>query len=321
MLRVQDITKRFGPTIALAGVSFEAGRGEVLGLLGDNGAGKTTALRVIAGYLPPTSGRVTVAGRTVGPTATRARAAIGYLPERAPLYDDLRVREWLRFRARLVGLGRRAARIEIARVLDRCGLRTRARARVGTLSRGLRQRLALAGALLGDPPVLVLDEPSAGLDPQQVRTLRALLRELAPEHTIVLSTHVLPEAEAVCNRVLILHRGRVAHEQRIEAGAGDADASGLPLRLEIIAPAEALTAALEALVGVRRIERTDLGGGAHRVRIDPEPGRDLREAVARLALERGWLVRELRPERPSLEELFVRYTTGAAASGPEEATS
>jgi ABC-2 type transport system ATP-binding protein len=316
MLCVRDVTKRYGDHVALDAISFEVGRGEVTGFLGPNGAGKTTAMRIISGYMPATSGRVTVAGHDVFSDALAARRLIGYMPEHVPLYEDLRAGEYLQFRARLKGVRRRERRREVERVARLCFVDDVLRKPIATLSRGYRQRVGLADALLGSPPLLILDEPTAGLDPNQVREVRQMVRDLGREHTVLLSTHILSEVEAVCSRALIINEGRLVCEETVRSrGGDDAAASGGPLRVELVAPGADVDRVLGSLPGTRAFVRRDLGGGAHSVRVEPEPGRDLREALGGAALEHGWVIRELRTEHRSLEELFVHYTAGGEADG------
>ncbi len=327
MLCVREVTKRYGDRTVLDRITFEAARGEVVGFLGPNGAGKTTAMRVITGYLRPSSGSVTIGGHDVVCASRAARRLLGYMPEHAPLYDDLRVEEYLRLRARLKGVGGwRRRRAEVARVLDLCALAPVRRRLIGQLSRGYRQRVGLADALLGAPPLLVLDEPTAGLDPNQVREVRALLRALGKEHTVLLSTHLLTEAEAVCSRVLIVHGERILYEQAVDAAGGGEGAAGRRLRFEVVGPGPQIEAVLRGIAGIRAVVCEELGAGAYRFRIEQEPERDVREALGRAALEHGWVVRALEVERASLEALFVRLTAkepgvgeGAARPGREAA--
>ncbi|GIW73219.1 MAG: ABC transporter ATP-binding protein [Planctomycetota bacterium] len=309
VLRVQEVTKRYGEVLALDRISFEIGRGEVVGFLGANGAGKTTAMRIIAGFVPPSSGRVTIENVDAFADPLAARRLIGYLPESAALYPDLRVGEYLRFRARLKGVERRRRAAEVARAAELCGIEEVLGRPIEVLSRGFRQRVGLADALLGPPRLLVLDEPTAGLDPHQVRQVRELIRSLGPQHTVLLSTHVLSEVEAVCSRALIIHQGRIVAAEPVARAARGA--AGCDLEAELVGPAEEIDAVLRALPGVASVQRRALGGGAHAVRLCIEEQRDLREPLGRAALAHGWVVRLLRPVRPSLEEVFVRCTAGA----------
>lgn len=209
MIVVDNLTKYYGEYPAVRGVSFEVPKGRVVGFLGPNGAGKSTTMRVLAGYLTATSGRASIAGFDVFSDPIRARRQIGYMPENCPLYPEMRVVEYLRFRAGLKGLGRFSRGRRIDYVLEKCWLKDVRRQLIGTLSKGYRQRVGLADALLADPPVLILDEPTAGLDPTQIRETRKLIRELGREHTMLLSTHILSEVEMACDTVIVIYQGRV----------------------------------------------------------------------------------------------------------------
>lgn len=308
VIQVEHLTRRFGELTALDDVSFHVERGEVVGILGVNGAGKSTAMRILTGYLPATSGAALVAGFDVLRQSLEVRKRIGYLPENVPLYREHRVSEMLEFQARLHRIPRRERRARITAVLERVGLVDRSRQLIGTLSRGLRQRVGLAVALLPEPEVLILDEPTSGLDPMQRIEVRTLIRELAQKHTVLLSSHILPEIEAVCPRVIILHKGRVAADgQRAElvrAHAGDR------VHVEAVVGADVEKAArmLRSLSGV-----TDVAVGA-RVGVhqafEIQGSGDLREDVGALAASRGWALRELSRREPTLEELFARIALG-----------
>jgi ABC-2 type transport system ATP-binding protein len=212
MIAVENLTKYYGEYPAVRGISFEVPRGRVVGFLGPNGAGKSTTMRILAGYLTPTSGRATIAGHDVFSSPIAARRNIGYMPESCPLYPELRVEEYLKFRAGLKGLGWGTRRKRMEYVLERCWLKDVRRQLIGTLSKGYRQRVGLADALLADPPVLILDEPTAGLDPTQIRETRKLIRELGTQHTMLLSTHILSEVEMTCDTVIVIYQGQVAEQ-------------------------------------------------------------------------------------------------------------
>lgn len=312
MLAVHSVSKRFGGLQAVLNVSFELRRGEVVGLLGPNGAGKTTTIRMISGYLPPDSGRVAVDGHDTMSDSLAARGALGYLPESAPLYGEMKTQDYLDYRGRLFGLPRARRREAIDRVIARCWLEDVRRRRVGKLSKGYKQRVGLAAAMLHSPGLLILDEPTNGLDPTQIRETRALIRELGQEHTVLLSSHVLPEVEMTCDRVIVLARGQVRADERLTdlvARHGSAD-----VIIEVSHPPggpEAARAALAA-VGPVRIERETMPPG------DPAWSRwrvtsltsqtgdgELREALARAAASAGLVVRELKRESVSLERLFA----------------
>ncbi len=309
MIRVSQLTRRFGSVVAVDSISFEVARGEVVGFLGPNGAGKTTTLRVLAGYLPASSGAASVAGFDVLRQSMEVRRRIGYLPESVALYREQRVIEMLEFQARLHDMPRSVAKSRIPMVLERVGMTDRARDLIGNLSRGLRQRVGLAVALLPDPEVLILDEPTSGLDPMQRIEVRALIRELAARHTVILSSHILPEIEAVCPRVIILHRGRIAADGT-QAELVKQLAQRSHVRLEAVVGADVASAMrlISTLPGVRATLDRGRVGVHHQ--FDIVCDEDLREDVGALAQMRGWALRELSWRRPTLEELFAKIALG-----------
>lgn len=307
MIDVRDLTKTFGQHVAVSDLSFRLEAGEVVGFLGPNGAGKTTTMRMLTGFLPPTRGTIRVAGFDVLRESLAVRQRIGYLPENVPLYREHRVDEMLRFHGRLHGLSRSELSRRADEVLERVGLTERRRSRIGSLSRGLRQRAGLAVALLPRPDVLVLDEPTSGLDPLQRIEVRRLIRELTEDHTVLLSSHILAEVEAVCPRVIILDRGRVAADGSPDElvrtlGGG----SFVRLEAVIMPPATSAEAAdlLASLPGVERVVDDGKLGIHHQFDIHGEE--DLREDVGALAAAKGWALRELSWRRPTLEDLFSR---------------
>jgi ABC-2 type transport system ATP-binding protein len=320
------LTRRFGGFVALDDVSFEIGRGEIVGFLGPNGAGKTTTLRILAGYLPASSGVARVAGFDVLRQSLEVRRRIGYLAESVPLYREHRVSEMLEFQGRLHGISRADLARRIPRVLERVGLADRQRAIIGSLSRGLRQRVGLALALLPEPEVLILDEPTSGLDPLQRMEVRGVIRELAAQHTILLSSHILPEVEAVSSRVIIIHKGRIAADGSREELVHDLTRES-HVRLEAVlgADPEAALRLLRSIPGVREVVHRGRRGIHHDV--DIRCAVDLREEVGALALQRGWALRELSWQQPTLEEIFARIALSlgedagcgsASASAPKE---
>ena len=320
MIQVSHLSRRFGGLLAVDDVSFEIARGEVVGFLGPNGAGKTTTMRILSGYLPATSGAVRVAGHDVLRRSMEVRRRIGYLPESVPLYRELRVEEMLDFQARLHGTPRGERRRRVAEVLERVGLTGRARQLVGALSRGLRQRAGLAVALLPDPDVLILDEPTSGLDPVQRIEVRQLIGELSAAHTVLLSSHILPEIEAVCPRVIVLHKGRVAADGSQEdlvrqLGGG----SRVLVEVAVGADVAGAAARLAKVPGVRSVTRDDGGAGFTAFELACEE--DLRAPVGELVREAGWPMRELSWRRPTLERLFARIALDLddAAHAPAEA--
>ncbi|MDY7110595.1 MAG: ABC transporter ATP-binding protein [Planctomycetota bacterium] len=303
MIVARDLSKRFGKVLAVDSINFRIRPGRVVGFLGPNGAGKTTTIRMIAGFLPPSAGTVTVDSVDVARRSRAARRRIGYLPESTPLYGEMRVGAYLTFRARLFGIERPGRRAAIEKALDRCRLTDVRRRPIHQLSRGYRQRVGLAAALLHEPPVLILDEPTVGLDPSQIREVRRLIRELAGRHTILLSTHILPEAERTCDEIIMISRGRIRAQGTIDELRGAAARHG---RLVLETDSADGERAIRALPGAERVETASLEGGWRRLAIgSDETAGDLREMIAQLAAQRGFAVRELRREAPALEELFL----------------
>ena len=306
LIDVRDLTKAFGTHLAVSDLTFRLERGEVVGFLGPNGAGKTTTMRMLTGYLPPTRGTLRVGGFDVLRQSLEVRRRIGYLPENVPLYREHRVEEMLRFHGRLHGMDRRAIATRTAEVLERVGLSDRRRTRIANLSRGLRQRAGLATALLPKPDVLVLDEPTSGLDPLQRLEVRTLIRELTEEHTVLLSSHILAEVEAVCPRVIILDRGRMAADGRPDELVRELG-GGSHVRLEaVVGDAAEARGLLESLPEVERVVDDGKLGIHHQFDVYGAGDGDLREDLGALAAARGWALRELSWRRPTLEELFAR---------------
>ncbi|MGE5236581.1 MAG: ATP-binding cassette domain-containing protein [Acidobacteriota bacterium] len=315
MIEVEGLTKRFVDRDAVSNVSFFVPEGEVLGFLGPNGAGKTTTMRMITGYLPATAGSVRVAGVDVAREPLSVRAKIGYLPENVALYPEMRVEEYLLFRAAVEGVPRADVRRRLAEVSDRCMVGDVRRQLIGTLSKGYRQRVGLAGALIHTPPVLILDEPTVGLDPRQIVKIRELIAELGRDHTVILSTHILPEVEQVCRRVLIIDSGKIVADGTPEELRSGVSGAG-ELRVEVEAPEGEARVAFELLPGVAGV-RPD---GGNRYRLAVEGNADLRRAVFELAVEKHWVLLELTQSMPSLEDVFLRLTMHdtAVAEDPEE---
>jgi len=317
VIRVEGLTKTYGRVgdgrpAALDGVSFEIGRGEVAGLLGPNGAGKSTMMRILTCFLAPTRGAAILAGRSIADDPRGVRGAVGYLPEAVPLPPEMRVDEYLGFRAALKGVSRPGRRAAIDGVVGRVGVGDRRRQIIGTLSRGYRQRVGLADALLGDPPILILDEPTAGLDPNQIRETRSLIRELGRDRTVLLSTHVLSEVEAVATRILILSRGRLVAAET--AAALQAHLAGARRLIVEVRPGQQSRAEelFGRLAGVASVARLDGERLALTLGPAPREGDEIRDAIFQAAVAAGLTLRELRLELPSLEELFGRAT----AEGP-----
>jgi len=305
MISVEHLTKYYGATRAVEDVSFHVPAGAIAALLGPNGSGKSTLMRVLTGYLSPTSGRVSVGGIDVADRSLAARRQIGYLPEQVSLYPELSVQRFLTFVASVKGLGGAARRAAVSDVIERCGLADVARRLTGKLSKGYRQRVGLAQALVGDPPLLVLDEPTVGLDPVQTVEMRGLLRGLAGR-TVLLSTHILSEASALCSHILILDRGRLLAEDTPDGLARRlADVGHLTVR--VVGPPDEVAGALAALPGVTRVDRGAPDGHPGTafavVVLDPEP---VQRRVAAVVVGRGWTLLEVHTQPPTLEDLFVR---------------
>ncbi|MEE8277972.1 MAG: ATP-binding cassette domain-containing protein, partial [Thermoanaerobaculia bacterium] len=307
--------RRYGDLTAVDQISFEVNEGEIVGMLGPNGAGKTTAIRMITGFLPPTEGRVRVAGDDLFADPVRVRRQIGYLPEHVSLYPEMRVSEYLAYRATLEGLSRGKSRERLAEVVESCFLDEVRDQIIGTLSKGYRQRVGLASAILHQPKVLVLDEPTVGLDPKQIIAIRELIRELGRQQTLLLSTHILPEVELLCDRVIIIDRGKIIAQGTPES-LRESWVGNTLLRVGLKGDPEGAAEVLGAVPGVLAVESQK--GNAGHYRLECEQSSDPREAVFRIAVERGWVLLELTEERASLEEIFVRLTTrDPSAEAPE----
>ena len=307
MIEVSNLTKRYAGRTAVSDISFTVARGEIVGLLGPNGAGKSTTMRILSSFMPATSGTVHVAGYDVFHDSIEVRRRIGFMPENNPLYPEMRVREYLKFRARLKGLGWKKSRERVTTVMEQCGLTDVHRRIIGQLSKGYKQRVGLADALVHEPDLIILDEPTIGLDPNQMRSVRQLIKSLAEKHTVLISTHILPEAEMMCSRMLIMYDGKILaadtpeNLQKLMQGSSQIVA-------EIDAPAEDLREAWALMPGV---EQFDVSAGAdhfQRCALTPRDGYDLRPAVFMLARERGWVLRELTRSRHSLEDIYVQVT-------------
>lgn len=314
MIEVSDLTKRYSGHTALNGISFSVERGEIVGLLGPNGAGKSTTMRILSCFMPATSGSVKVAGLDVFEQSEEVRRLIGYMPENNPLHLELRVREYLKFRARLKGLSRPRSRERVDRVMEQCGLTDVSHKIIGHLSKGYRQRVGLADALVHEPELIILDEPTIGLDPRQIRSVRQLIKSLAGSHTVLISTHILPEAEMTCGRMLIMLEGRILASdtpdnlQRLMSISRQVVA-------EIEAPVDALRGHFEDMAEVEHCDIAPVDGGYHRCVLTPREGHDLRPAVFALARDRGWQLRELTISRHSLEDIYVKVTQSDSEGG------
>jgi ABC-2 type transport system ATP-binding protein len=321
VIEVQHLTKRYGRVTAVDDVSFKVERGEILGFLGPNGAGKTTTMRILTGYMPATEGKALVAGFDVFDQPIEAKRRTGYLPETPPLYPDMSVVEYLTFVAKIKAVPPAERRQRVQRVMERTRIADMANRQCGKLSKGYKQRVGLAQALIHNPDVLILDEPTAGLDPKQIIETRQLIKELAGDHTIVLSTHILPEVSQTCQRVVIINKGRVVAVDtpdnltaRLRGSATmyvQVDAAG--------ARNDVAAAALSRVPGVTRVSESDRRDSLVGFEIDSESGRDVRRDLAKTVVSNGWGLLELRPMRISLEEIFLSLTTDdAALAAPAE---
>jgi ABC-2 type transport system ATP-binding protein len=306
MIHVENLVKWYGPTRAVNGISFDVPEGQIVGFLGPNGAGKSTTIRMLTGYLPPTSGAASIDGMDVTRESEKARRQIGYLPESTPLYLEMRVEEFLHFRGKLMDMPRADRVKAIDYVSDRCGLANIRKRVIGQLSKGNRQRVGIAQALLHDPKVLILDEPTSGLDPVQIGAVRKLIQELKGKHTILLSSHILPEVEKTADRVIIIAGGEIKADgsptdlrQRVGLGAS--------VLVQVKAASESVKKAFSGVHGVEAVEVEQQGDWTKAV-VQPTPGTELREQLGQTILTNGWAIREMRNETASLEQFFIQIT-------------
>jgi ABC-2 type transport system ATP-binding protein len=300
LIEARSLSRRYGPTLAVVDLNLTLRKGEILGLLGPNGAGKTTTLKMLAGCLAPTTGGVQIKGKSLQDQPLAAKQSLGYLPEQPPLYPELNVDEYLRYCAGLHGVPTAQREAAVTRAKAACGLHEVALRNIGNLSKGYQQRVGLAQAIIHRPPVIILDEPTVGLDPIQIREIRTLIKELAQSHSVILSSHILPEIHAVCSRVMIINAGRVVYDQPIEAAESKRfDSVTVAFRK---APESGQLVALKNVTGVETLD-----GGRFRLRV--AEGTDPREAIAEAAVRNGWGLTELRAEQKTLEEIFVELTS------------
>ena len=308
MIEVENLTKRYGPTLAVSDVTFQAQKGEVLGFLGPNGAGKTTTMRVITGYLPPSEGRVRIAGYDVVEEPLEAKRRTGYLPETPPLYPDMTALEYLSFVGQIKGVPRRELKTRLDEVATKCAIGDVLHRQLGKLSKGYRQRVGLAQALIHNPEVLVLDEPTAGLDPKQIIETRELIKGLAGLHTVILSTHILPEAAKTCQRVVVINAGRI-----VAVGTPDELTRRLQgfetILLTVEGAAAEVRARLEKVGGVNLVEAHETSEGRATYEVHAEKGHDVRAELARAVVESQWKLYELKTSGLSLEDIFLKLTT------------
>ena len=306
MIKVEQLTKKYGSFTAVNGISFQVEKGEIVGFLGPNGAGKSTTMKILTSYLPATSGKASIAGFDVFDQSIEARRRMGYLPENTPLYPDMKVGEYLRYRAALKGVERSKMRERVGDVLELCHIADREKQLIGSLSKGYRQRVGLADALVHDPDLLILDEPTIGLDPNQIRTVRELIKSLAQKRTVLISTHILPEVEMMCSRVIVIHRGTIRASDTAENLLKNHRSVG-ELRLEARA-GEGAAGALRSIAGVKDVaESRDGDWNIFKLRLDAnaKPG----EEIMKLARERNWPVREMHQKSATLEDVFADLTT------------
>ncbi|HVO83976.1 MAG TPA: ABC transporter ATP-binding protein [Syntrophobacteria bacterium] len=309
VIEVERLTKLYGSLAALRDVSFRVEQGEIVGFLGPNGAGKTTTLRILTCFIPPTSGFARIAGLDCREHPLEVRGKIGYLPETISLYSDMTVRRFLAFAASAKGVPRSRRSHEVERVLARCSIKEVENRIIGHLSKGYRQRLGIAQALINDPPILILDEPTIGLDPAQIVEIRTLIKELAGERTIILSSHILPEVSQVCQRVLVINRGQIVATDTPANLTGQLRRT-LQLRLQIEGPDAEIREELVAVDGVLRVQS---GDGPASYLVETDRHKDVRPELARRVVARGWQLKELRTQELSLEEIFMELVTEEGA--------
>ncbi len=319
-ISVENLTKRYHQFTALNGISFQVPSGQIMGFLGPNGAGKTTTLRILTGMLDATSGKVTIDGISVAAKPLEARKRIGYLPENVALYPELRVIEYLNYRAAIKGVSKTERKARIQSTLERCQLADVQRKLIGQLSKGYRQRVALADCLLGNPSVLILDEPTVGLDPNQIRQTRDLIKELGKTTTILLSTHILPEVEMLCDEVTIIHQGRIiATDSPADLRSRLKNKS--TLSIEISGDADLIQSTLAQLPGITGIKAQSQEEGFTTFVVETS-GADVRQAIFQTSVHNQWVLRELASaKRASLEDVFVSLTTHEALTPPEQPLS
>jgi ABC-2 type transport system ATP-binding protein len=315
VIEVQHLTKRYGPVTAVNDISFRVERGEILGFLGPNGAGKTTTMRILTGYMPATQGKAMVAGFDVFDQPIEAKRRTGYLPETPPLYPDMSVVEYLDFVAKVKGVPSGERRQRIQQIMERTRIADVAKRLTGRLSKGYRQRVGLAQALIHNPDVLILDEPTAGLDPKQIIETRELIKALAGDHTIILSTHILPEVSQTCQRVVIINKGQVVAVDTPDNLTARLRGSAT-MYLQVDTSGADAGVSLARLPGVTRVVESDRRDGVIGYEVDSEQGRDVRREIARIVVSSGWGLLELRPMRISLEDVFLSLITEDEAAAP-----
>jgi gliding motility-associated transport system ATP-binding protein len=324
MIEVERLTKHYGPVTAIRDVSFSVAPGQIVGFLGPNGAGKSTTMRILSCFMPASSGSARVAGHDVFRESLEVRRRIGYLPESVPLYTEMRVAPYLEFVAEVKGVSRSDRRRRVADVMDRCTVADVQNRLIGTLSKGYRQRVGLAQALVSDPEVLILDEPTIGLDPKQITEIRSLIKSLAGQHTVILSTHILPEVSIVCSGVIIINKGSVVAQGPIDSLVEQVFPTAR-VEVEIVGPPPAVRDRIRSISGVLSVEDQMVANGAARYVVEAARGRDVRAEIFKLAAQQHWDLLELRRVGMTLEEVFIRIVAGeeggeaAAAAAETEA--
>jgi ABC-2 type transport system ATP-binding protein len=321
MIEVQNLTKRYGPVTAIRDVSFTVAPGEIVGFLGPNGAGKSTTMRILACFMPASGGSARVAGYDVFRESMEVRRRIGYLPESVPLYNDMRVAPYLDFVAEVKGVPRSARKKRVAEVMDRCLIADVQNRLIRNLSKGYRQRVGLAQAIVSDPHVLILDEPTIGLDPQQITEIRSLIKSLAGEHTVILSTHILPEVSMVCGAVVIINRGAIVAQGPIDRLVEQFFPTSR-VEVEIGAPRAAVLDGVSAIAGVVRVDESVAPGeGPGRYVVESARGHDVRGEIFQLAAQQKWNLLELRQVGMTLEEVFIRIVAGEESEAAAATTA
>ena len=315
MIQVDQLTKKYGPVTAIQDVSFNVAKGQIVGFLGPNGAGKSTTMKILSCFMPAGGGTARIAGFDVFAQSLEVRRRIGYLPETAPLYGDLAVATYLDFVAEIKGVSRGSRRARVADVMDRCFITDMRHRLIGKLSKGYRQRVGLAQALLGDPEVLILDEPTIGLDPKQITEIRALIRSLAGQHTVILSTHILPEVSMVCDGVIIINRGRIV-AQGTESELVEQMFPTARVELRVAGATGDVAAALRAVPAVLTVESRESRDGAAAFLVESARDHDVRGDLVKLVTSRGWTLQELHQVGMSLEEVFIRVVVGEDVHDP-----
>jgi len=315
LITVENLTKRYATKTAIEAVSFQVEQGEILGFLGPNGAGKTTTMRIITGYMPASEGTVKVDGFDVFDNPIDVRRRIGYLPESPPLYLEMTVTGYLRFVAKIKGVPKNKLEEETARVMERASITDVKERIISKSSKGYKQRVGIAQALLNDPPVLILDEPTIGLDPKQIHEVRQLVKDLAGEHTVVLSTHILPEVEQTCHRVIIIDRGKIVavdtpQNLRLQLQGGER------VSIEVQGPGSEILSTLKAMAGVVDVQQVGDSDGRHRYLVEGELRKDIRSDLARTIVQKGWGLYELQSTTMSLEDIFLKLTTAEESETP-----